>query len=78
MSNLERHDILEVEEIFQIISINTLLLQAVTLRPWGDLPNPVFLVCRSQGMESGRGDRYVCEGGDGGELGSLGKQEEAM
>ena len=29
-------------------------------------------------MESGRGDRYVCEGGDGGELGSLRKQEEAM
>lgn len=62
MSNLESHDILEVEEIFQIISVNTLLLQVVTvvtLRPWGDLINPVFLVCRSQGMESGRGDMCV-------------------
>lgn len=47
MSNLERHDILEVEEIFQIISVNTLLLQVVTLRPWRNLLNPVFLVCRS-------------------------------
>ena len=59
MSNLERHDILEVEEIFQIILVNTLLLQVVTLRPWGDLINSVFLVCRSQGMESGRGDMCV-------------------
>lgn len=59
MSNLERHDILEVEEIFQIISVNTLLLQVVTLRPWGDLINSVFLVCRLQGMESGRGDMCV-------------------
>lgn len=59
MSNLERHDILEVEEIFQIVLVNTLLLQVVTLRPWGDLINPVFLVCRSQGMESGRGDMCV-------------------
>ena len=59
MSNLEHHDNLEMEEILQIISVNTLLLQVVTLRPWGDLLNPVFLVCRSQGMESGRGDMCV-------------------